>query len=81
MLDNRKIYEQFTRQVVACESGFVKIHRQVFFKWRGVEYENTTMKYDVQRLQEHENFSKPRHDFSEILLYFFLFFASFLLLV
>ena len=63
MLDNRKIYEQFARQVVACESGFVKIHRQVFFKWKGVENEKITMEYDVQRLQEHEKLFKTSSRF------------------
>ncbi|MEL6725849.1 MAG: hypothetical protein AAFP24_12585, partial [Pseudomonadota bacterium] len=31
MLDNRKGNEQIASQVVACESGFVKIHRLAFF--------------------------------------------------
>ena len=63
MLDNRKIYEQFARQVIACESEFVKIHRQVFFKWKGVENEKITMEYDVQRLQEHEKLFKTSSRF------------------
>ena len=63
MLEIPKIYEQFVSQVIACESGFVKIHRQVFFKWRGVENENITMEYDVQRLQEHEKLFKTSSRF------------------